>query len=116
MRSLAVRWTPAAIESSATIRPTPIATPAEVRAVRPRRRRRFFQIRPGQVTRRFSRAGIGLRSVHGADEAKKRRPCRAPTRRYCDFDDTLIEAAAGARVRERQRSAAHSWHPDDAGA
>src|SRR6266511_2103851 len=49
MRSLAVRWTPAAIESSATIRPTPMATPAEVSAVRPRRRMRFFQTRPTQV-------------------------------------------------------------------
>ena len=57
IRSPAVRCTPAAIESSATISATPIATPAAVSAVaRPRRRSRFFgRTRPGQVTRHLGR-------------------------------------------------------------
>ena len=38
------------IESSATISPTPSATPAEVSSVRAGRRSRFFQTRPTQVT------------------------------------------------------------------
>ena len=50
IRSLAVRRTPAAIESSATISATPIATPAAVRPVRTARRMRFRQTSPGQVT------------------------------------------------------------------
>src|SRR5438045_292202 len=59
MSWLAVRWTPAAIDSSATISPTPIATPAEVSAVRPFRRMRFFQTSPGQVTCGIVAARLG---------------------------------------------------------
>ena len=43
-------FTPAVIESSATISPTPIATPATVSAVRALRRIRFFRTSPAQVT------------------------------------------------------------------
>ena len=50
MRSEAVLRTPAAIESSATIRPTPMATPAAVSAVRAGLRQRFFQTKPAHVT------------------------------------------------------------------
>src|SRR5262245_30443359 len=50
IRSPAVRRTPAAIESSATMSATPIATPADVSAVRTGRRIRFRQTSPGQVT------------------------------------------------------------------
>ena len=46
----AVSWTPAVIESSATISPTPIATPATVSAVRAFLRIRFLSTRPDQVT------------------------------------------------------------------
>ena len=49
IRSPAVCSAPAEIESSATIRPTPIATPAEVSSVRIGRRRRFFRTSPIQV-------------------------------------------------------------------
>src|SRR5207245_11796570 len=48
-RSPAVLRTPAAIDSSATISATPIATPADVSAVRALRRIRFRQTSPGQV-------------------------------------------------------------------
>ena len=50
---LAVFFTPAVIESSATISPTPIATPATVSAVRAFRRSRFLSTSPPQVTRRI---------------------------------------------------------------
>ena len=50
IRSAAVRRTPAAIESSATISATPIATPAAVSPVRTDRRIRFRHTSPGQVT------------------------------------------------------------------
>src|SRR5436190_1691528 len=52
IRSAAVRFAPAAIESSATISPTPSATPAAVSSVRTGLRRRFFRTRPNQVMTR----------------------------------------------------------------
>src|SRR5438093_3898455 len=48
--SSAVFFTPVESESSATIKPTPSATPAAVRAVRAGRRSRFRQTRETQVT------------------------------------------------------------------
>src|SRR6476659_7409250 len=70
IRSFAVLWTPAAIDSSATMSPTPMATPAAVSAVRPGRRMRFFQISPSHVTRVCSRVGPRGRGLVALDDRR----------------------------------------------
>ena len=109
IRSSAVLCTPAAIERSATISPTPIATPAEVRAVRPRRRRRFFQISPGHVTCESLRlaalcAGRGRLGTLAADGSPPRRDLQgARTGHRPRAPPAGDRARHGARRRHRRR-------------
>src|SRR5262249_43770123 len=71
--SSAVFFTPAESESSATIKPTPSATPAAVRAVRAGRRSRFRQTRETQVTKRhIASLGEGMEPNRDEIQAERR--------------------------------------------
>src|SRR6266542_5852993 len=83
INSAAVFFTPVESESSATIRPTPRATPAAVSAVRAGRRSRLRQTRETQVTKRdIATLGGGmepnrdevLRALEGVIDPELRRP------------------------------------------
>src|SRR5262245_4330047 len=91
IRSFAVFFTPAVMESRATISPTPIATPAPVRAVRALRRSRFLSTRPPQVT--------GLLSQRAApNHVCGPPPGRQPRRAQPHEDARAARASRGARM------------------
>src|SRR5207302_1364020 len=104
IRSFAVRRTPAASERSATISPTPIATPAAVSALRAGRRSRFRRTKWPRVTSGSSRAGHGLRRkrpVPSCCERARRGPRGVRTRQVRPVGGAGGEVLRDAEVHHR---------------